>query len=264
MIKKTEFAAYNTPIQANGIIAIKINKGDELVDVRRTSGKDDIIMVSKAGYAARFDESKARPMGRGTAGVKGMNVAEKDNRVLAMDIARDDTEMFVVTENGYGKRTPIPDYPVKGRGTKGVQTIKLTTKKGGLAGAMIVRAHQDLVFISQQGMVQRTNVGGISTMGRATQGVRVMNMKAQDRVSAVALVVESAPDATNGGDPAAEVAEDGDGKAKIEPPEAAPKPKKVGAAESKPKAKAAAKTAKKPAAKPKAKKPAAKKSSRKK
>jgi DNA gyrase subunit A len=223
MIKKTEFGAYNTPIQANGIIAIKIKKGDELVDVRQTSGKDDIIMVSKAGYAARFDESKARPMGRGTAGVKGMNVADKDNRVLAMDVARDDTEMFVVTENGYGKRTPIPDYPVKGRGTKGVQTIKLTTKKGGLAGALIVRAHQDLVFISQQGMVQRTNVGGISTMGRATQGVRVMNMKAQDRVSAVALVVESAPDATNGGDPAA----DGDeAQGKLEPPEAAPKPKK--------------------------------------
>jgi DNA gyrase subunit A len=175
-----------------------------------------------------------------------------------MDIARDDTEMFVVTENGYGKRTPIPDYPVKGRGTKGVQTIKLTTKKGGLAGAMIVRAHQDLVFISQQGMVQRTNVGGISTMGRATQGVRVMNMKANDRVSAVALVVESTPDATNGGDPAAD-----DAQAKIEPPEAAPQPKKVGAADSKPKAKAGAKnTAAK--AKPKAKKPAAKKSPRKK
>jgi DNA gyrase subunit A len=224
MIKKTEFGAYNTPIQANGIIAIKIKKGDELVDVRQTSGKDDIIMVSKAGYAARFDESKARPMGRGTAGVKGMNVADKDNRVLAMDVARDDTEMFVVTENGYGKRTPIPDYPVKGRGTKGVQTIKLTTKKGGLAGALIVRAHQDLVFISQQGMVQRTNVGGISTMGRATQGVRVMNMKAQDRVSAVALVVESANGSANGSDPA-----EGDGagaQTTIEPPEAAPKPKK--------------------------------------
>jgi DNA gyrase subunit A len=111
--------------------------------------------------------------------------------VLAMDVARDDAELFVVTENGYGKRTAIPEYPVKGRGTKGVLTVKLTTKKGGLAGALIVREHQDLLFISENGMVQRTPAGGISQMGRATQGVRVMNLREDDRVSAVALVVES-------------------------------------------------------------------------
>ena len=108
-----------------------------------------------------------------------------------MDIARDDTELFVVTENGYGKRTPVAEYPVKGRGTKGVLTAKLTEKKGGLAGALIVREHQDLLFISQNGMVQRTSAGGISQMGRPTQGVKVMNIKDDDRVSAVALVVES-------------------------------------------------------------------------
>ena len=120
-------------------------------------------------------------MGRDTSGVKGMNVAGKiggePNRVLAMDVARDDAELFVVTENGYGKRTAVAEYPVKGRGTKGVLTIKLTTKKGGLAGALIVREHQDLLFISQNGMVQRTKAGGISQMGRATQGVRVMNIE---------------------------------------------------------------------------------------
>ena len=116
-------------------------------------------------------------MGRDTSGVKGMNVADKDNRVLAMDVAREDTELFVVTENGYGKRTAISDYPIKGRGTKGVLTAKLTEKKGGLAGALIVREHQDLLFISVNGMVQRTSVKGISQMGRATQGVRVMNIK---------------------------------------------------------------------------------------
>jgi DNA gyrase subunit A len=108
-----------------------------------------------------------------------------------MDVARDDAELFVVTENGYGKRTSVSEYPVKGRGTKGVLTMKLTAKKGGLAGALIVREHQDLLFISENGMVQRTNAGGISQMGRATQGVRVMNMREDDRVSAVALVVES-------------------------------------------------------------------------
>ncbi len=191
LVKKTEFIAYNTPIRADGIIAIKVRPGDELVQVRLTSGEDDILMVSHSGHAARFSEELVRPMGRDTSGIKGMNVSGEDNRVLAMDIARNDTELFVVTENGYGKRTPVSDYPVKGRGTKGVLTMKLTEKKGGLAGALIVNPHQDLLFISHLGMVQRTGVEGISRLGRATQGVRVMNMKEEDRVSAVALVVES-------------------------------------------------------------------------
>jgi DNA gyrase subunit A len=191
LVKKTEFIAYNTPLRADGIIAIKVRPGDELVQVRLTSGEDDILMVSHSGHAARFTESLLRPMGRDTSGIKGMNVSGKDNRVLAMDIARNDTELFVVTENGYGKRTPVSDYPVKGRGTKGVLTAKLTEKKGGLAGALIVNPHQDLLFISQNGMVQRTGVKGISQMGRSTQGVKVMNIKDDDRVSAVALVVES-------------------------------------------------------------------------
>ena len=169
-IKKTEFIAYNTPIKADGIIAIKIRDGDELVQVRLTSGEDDILMVSHSGHASRFAEKLVRPMGRGTSGVKGMNVSAKGNRVLAMDIARDDTELFVVTENGYGKRTPVSEYPVKGRGTKGVLTAKLTEKKGGLAGALIVREHQDLLFISQNGMVQRTSVSGHLADGPADPG----------------------------------------------------------------------------------------------
>ncbi|MBS1878352.1 MAG: DNA gyrase subunit A [Actinobacteria bacterium] len=200
LVKKTEFLSYNTPIRADGIIAIKVRDGDELVQVRLTSGEDDILMVSQSGHAARFSEELVRSMGRDTSGIKGMNVSGADNRVLAMDVARNDTELFVVTENGYGKRTSVSEYPVKGRGTKGVLTAKLTEKKGGLAGALIVGEHQDLLFISQNGMVQRTSVSGISKMGRSTQGVRVMNIKDDDRVSAVALVVES---------------EDGDG-AKVE------------------------------------------------
>src|SRR6188472_703478 len=192
--KKTEFLAYNTPIRADGIIAIKVRDGDELVQVRMTSGEDDILMVSRSGKASRFSEDKVRAMGRDTSGVRGMNVSVtidgSPHRVLAMDIARPDTDVFVVTENGYGKRTAIEDYPVKGRGTKGNLTVKLTEKKGGLAGALIVREHQDLLFISVNGMVQRTSVKGISRHGRATQGVRVMNIADDDRVSAVALVVE--------------------------------------------------------------------------
>ena len=194
LVKKTEFVKYNTPIRADGIIAIKVREDDELVQVRLTSGEDDLLLVSKSGHASRFSETKVRPMGRDTSGVKGMNVSAKvggqQNRVLAMDVAREDTELFVVTDNGYGKRTAIVEYPVKGRGTKGVLTAKLTEKKGGLAGALIVREHEQLLFISQNGMVQRTSAKGISQMGRATQGVRVMNLKDDDRVSAVALVVE--------------------------------------------------------------------------
>jgi DNA gyrase subunit A len=191
MVKKTEFAAYNTPIKADGIIAINIRDDDELIAVRRTTGHDDIIMVSRSGQAARFSESAVRSMGRDTSGVRGMNVSQAGNAVLAMDVARDDQELLVVTENGYGKRTPIPDYPVKGRGTMGVKTITLTENKGALAGALVVREHQELVFISQNGMVQRTSVRGINRYGRASQGVKVMNIRDDDQVSAVALVVES-------------------------------------------------------------------------
>jgi DNA gyrase subunit A len=191
MVKKTEFGAYNTPIKADGIIAINIRDDDELIAVRRTSGHDDIIMVSRSGQASRFSEDRVRSMGRDTSGVRGMNVSQKGNSVLAMDVARDDQELLVVTENGYGKRTPISEYPVKGRGTMGVKTITLTENKGQLAGALVVREHQELVFISQNGMVQRTSVRGINRYGRASQGVRVMNIRDEDQVSAVALVVES-------------------------------------------------------------------------
>jgi DNA gyrase subunit A len=191
VVKKTEFGAYNTPINADGIIAIKIRDDDELVAVRRTSGDDDILMVSRSGQAARFHESQARAMGRDTSGVKGMNVSQKGNAVIAMDVARDDQELLVVTENGYGKRTALTDYPRKGRGAMGVKTITLTDRKGALAGALVVREHEELVFISSAGMVQRTSVRGINRYGRASQGVRLMNLRDEDVVSAVALVVEN-------------------------------------------------------------------------
>jgi hypothetical protein len=234
-------------------------------------------------------------MGRGTAGVKGMNVSDKGNSVLSLDVVdpKDKSgELLVVTENGYGKRTRIADYPVKGRGTKGVLTAKLTAKKGGLAGGRVVREGEELLFISQSGMVQRNAVQGISRMGRATQGVRVMNLKSGDRVSAVALVVEStnaeAPAADLAAEEAeaeAEVAEKGeikvagegaeaDGKAngraskrsRAAAPTAKPKPKAPAKPKAAPKKKAPAKkkaagakkTAKKPAAKSAAAKPTAK------
>jgi DNA gyrase subunit A len=193
-IKKTEFLAYNTPIKADGIIAIKIRDDDELVAVREIDDGDDVIMVSRSGQASRFREDAARPMGRDTGGVRGMNVSQKGNEVIAMDVARDDMDMLVVTDSGYGKRTKIDQYRKTSRGAKGVLTIKLTEAKGGLAGALIVREHFELVFISQTGMVQRTPVKGISRYGRASQGVKLMNIREDDRVSAVALVAESSAD----------------------------------------------------------------------
>jgi DNA gyrase subunit A len=189
-VKKTELLAYNTPIKADGIIAINIRDDDELLAVRAVDPGDEVIMVSRAGLTVRFAESDARAMGRDTTGVRGMDVG-KSGQVIAMDVARDDMDLLVVTENGYGKRTQISQYRKTNRGAKGVKTIGLTEKKGGLAGALVVRDHQELVFISVGGMVQRTSAAGISQQGRSATGVRVMNLKDEDLVSAVALVVDA-------------------------------------------------------------------------
>src|ERR1700754_3047928 len=190
-VKKTAFQAYNTPIRADGIIAINIRDDDELVAVRRVDEDDEILIVSHAGLAVRFRESDARAMGRDTSGVRGMDVADEDNYVIAMDVAQPGQDLLVVTEGGYGKRTSVDEYRLTSRGAKGVKTITFTEAKGLLAGALVVREHEELVFISQNGMVQRTGVRGINRYGRASQGVKVMNLREGDRVSAVALVVES-------------------------------------------------------------------------
>ncbi len=214
-IKKTELTAYNTPIKADGIIAINIRDDDELLAVRGVDEGDEIIMVSRAGLTVRFAESDARSMGRDTTGVRGMDVGE-EGEVIAMDVARDDMDLLVVTENGYGKRTQISQYRKTNRGAKGVKTIGLTEQKGALAGALVVREHHELVFISVGGMVQRTSAGGISQQGRSATGVRVMNLKADDVVSAVALVVDS------GEDPDAQGAQEGLPLADATPPPVSP------------------------------------------
>ena len=198
IIKKTDFASYNTPIKADGIIAISIRGDDELVAVRRVAEGDEILMISHAGLAVRFREEDARAMGRDTSGVRGMDVAGEGNYVLAMDVARPGQDLLVVTENGFGKRTSIDEYRLTSRGAKGVKTIGFTESKGQLAGALVVREHQELVFISINGMVQRTAVRGINRYGRASQGVKVMNLRDNDAVSAVALVVESDAPGVNG------------------------------------------------------------------
>ncbi len=190
IVKKTLFSSYNTPRKADGIIAIDIREGDELMAVRHTSGDDDILMVSRLGQAIRFHEDDVRPMGRGASGVIGMRLRKSDE-VIAMDIARDDSDLFVITENGFGKRTPLSEYRLTGRGGLGVRTIALTSRKGYLVGVRVVRENHEIMLQSRDGTVIRVRADGISRHGRATQGVKVMNMREGDVVSAVARMVVS-------------------------------------------------------------------------
>src|SRR6476646_4384106 len=190
VIKKTELKAYNTNLKADGIIAIKMREGDELVGVRHSSGTDDVLMVSKLGQAIRFNEKEVRAMGRDASGVQGMRM-RGDDEVISINIAQDDSDLLVVTENGYGKRTRVADYPRKGRGGMGVKTIQLTESKGTLAGARVVRDGYQVMLISTGGTVIRMPVDEIKRLGRATQGVIVMRLRGDERVSALAPVVDS-------------------------------------------------------------------------
>jgi DNA gyrase subunit A len=190
VVKKTELKAYNTSLKADGIIAIKMREGDELVGVRHSSGDDDILMVSKLGQAIRFHEKQARSMGRDASGVQGMRLRDGDE-VISINIAQDDADLLVVTENGYGKRTRIADYPVKGRGGMGVKTVQLTESKGTLAGARVVRDGYQVMLISTGGTVIRMPVEDVKRLGRSTQGVIVMRLRGDERVSALAPVVDS-------------------------------------------------------------------------
>jgi DNA gyrase subunit A len=204
VVKKTELQAYNTSLKADGIIAIKMRDGDELVGVRHSSGDDDVLMVSRAGQAIRFHEKDVRAMGRDASGVQGMRL-RKGDEVISINIAEDAADLLVVTENGYGKRTRISEYPLKGRGGLGVKTVQLTESKGQLAGARVVRDGYQVMLISTGGTVIRMPVDDIRRMGRSTQGVIVMRLRDGERVSSLAPVVESDSDEvaaeTNGAGP---------------------------------------------------------------
>ena len=190
VVKKTELASYNTPLKADGIIAIKMREGDELIGVRHATGQNDILMVSRKGQAIRFHETDVRSMGRDTSGVAGMKLRPGDE-VISVNVAEDDADLLVVTENGYGKRTRVSEYPVKGRGGMGVKTAQLVEGKGSLAGARIVREGYQVMLISDGGTVIRTPVDGIKRLGRATQGVIVMRLREGEQVSTLAPVIGS-------------------------------------------------------------------------
>jgi DNA gyrase subunit A len=187
VVKKSEFKDYNTPLKADGIIAIGMREDDELIGVRLSDGNDDVLMVSRGGQAIRFHELDVRSMGRPASGVQGMRLRGGDE-VIEVDIAKDDADLLVVTKNGWGKRTRVSEYPVKGRGGLGVQTAKLVEGKGKLAGAHVVREGMQVMLISDGGTVIRIPVDGIKRSGRATQGVIVMRLREGEQVSSLALV----------------------------------------------------------------------------
>jgi len=206
LVKKTRFEEYNTPLKADGIIAIKLRDGDSLVDVFHSSGTDDIMLVSRKGQAIRFHEDQARPMGRATSGVKGMGL-RKGDEVISASIARDDLDMLVVTDQGFGKRTRISEYPVKGRGGLGVKTVQLTEARGQLAGAVVVRDGEQLMLISTGGTVIKMLVKEVKRLGRSTQGVIVMRLRKAELVSSIARVAEGEEEPEPESDPEPAAAE---------------------------------------------------------
>lgn len=184
MVKKTSMKLYDRT-RRDGLIAINLKEDDTLISVQRVAEGEKVMMVSSVGKAIMWDESEVRAMGRDTMGVRGMTV-NADARVLGMEIARPGTELLVITELGYGKRTPVEEYPSHHRGGQGVYTISMTAKKGLLSAMKIVEENDEIMIITEEGVVVRTPVSGVSQLGRSTQGVHVMNVAGKDKVSAVA------------------------------------------------------------------------------
>ncbi|MDT8393521.1 MAG: DNA gyrase subunit A [Bacteroidales bacterium] len=188
-IKKTSLEAYSRPRQ-NGINAITINEGDELLEARLTNGNSEVMMALKSGRAIRFNEEKVRPMGRNAAGVRGITLRDAKDKVIGMICLSEgeDHHVLVVSENGYGKRSELNDYRVTNRGGKGVKTINITEKTGYLIAIKDVTDDDDLMIINKSGLIIRMGVDSLRVMGRATQGVRLINLREDDAIAAVAKV----------------------------------------------------------------------------
>jgi DNA gyrase subunit A len=187
-IKKTALKAYSRP-RSNGINAITINEGDRLLDVKLTSGSDEIVIALSSGRAIRFNESDVRPMGRNAAGVRGVSLGSEDNRVVGMAaINNPETHLLVVSEKGYGKRSEIGDYRITKRGGKGVKTMNITEKTGNLVAIKEVTDNDELMIINKTGITIRLLVSALRVMGRATQGVRLIKLTEKDQISSVAKI----------------------------------------------------------------------------
>lgn len=189
-VKKTSLEQYSRP-RANGINAITIREGDELLEAKLTNGNSHVVIAVKSGKAIRFEESKTRPMGRGASGVRGITLANESDEVVGMVAVNDmDANILVVSENGYGKRSSLEDYRVTNRGGKGVKTISITDKTGKLVSIKTVNDLDDLMIINKSGIAIRMEVAALRVMGRATQGVRLINLKVDDTIAAVAKVMK--------------------------------------------------------------------------
>lgn len=186
LVKRTKEAEFKN-IRQNGLIALKLREGDELINVFLTTGNEEIIIGTKFGYSVRFKEDTIRSMSRMAAGVKGVTLRDGDQVVGAAAIT-EDQEVLIITEKGYGKRTSATEYPTKGRGGKGIKTANITDKNGNLAGIVTVYGDEDIMVITDTGVIIRTAVANISQTGRATQGVKVMRLDATARIVTFALV----------------------------------------------------------------------------
>jgi DNA gyrase subunit A len=188
IIKKTSLEAYSRP-RANGINAITVREGDELLEARMTNGRHEIMLAVKSGRAVRFNEATVRPMGRTASGVRGITLSGEDDVVIGMiTVENESSDVLVVSENGYGKRSAIGDYRITNRGGKGVKTINITDKTGKLIALKGVNDQFDLMIITQAGIVLRIPVSSLRVMGRATQGVRLINIRENDSIASVAYV----------------------------------------------------------------------------
>ncbi|WP_116769780.1 DNA gyrase subunit A [Maribacter litoralis] len=194
VVKKTSLEQYSRPRQ-NGINAITVRDGDELLEAKLTTGSSEIFLGLKSGKAIRFEESKTRPMGRNASGVRGITLANEEDEVIGMvSVHNFEEEILVVSEKGYGKRSSIDDYRVTNRGGKGVKTISVTDKTGGLVAIKNVTDSDDLMIINKSGIAIRMSVEDLRVMGRATQGVRLINIKGNDSIAAVAKVMKDEDD----------------------------------------------------------------------
>ncbi len=188
-IKKTTLEAYSRPRQ-NGVNAITIREGDELLEARLTNGESEVILAVRSGKAIRFNETKVRPMGRTASGVRGVTLKDETDEVIGMVCVNNgNEEILVISENGYGKRSQIDDYRITNRGGKGVKTLNITPKTGKLIAIKGVSDDNDLMIITLKGLTIRLAVSSISILGRATQGVRLINLKNEDRIASVARIV---------------------------------------------------------------------------
>lgn len=188
-VKKTSLEQYSRP-RANGINAINVREDDELLEAKLTNGNSHVMLAVKSGKAIRFEESKTRPMGRGASGVRGITLADSKDEVVGMVAVNDmDANILVVSENGYGKRSSLDDYRITNRGGKGVKTISITDKTGKLVTIKTVTDTDDLMIINKSGIAIRMEVAALRVMGRATQGVRLINLKGDDTIAAVAKVM---------------------------------------------------------------------------